>query len=110
MALPEIFDYVLHVDKKIQYFLDNYGTTTYWIMAGIVFCETGLVFLPFLPGDSLLFAAGAFSAMGKLDVAFVFFLLTAAAIVGLLWRTARCSRTGAKPVAILPPGRARGLG
>ena len=82
MALPPILDVFLHVDKHLQNVIDHYGTGVYAVLAAIVFCETGLVFLPFLPGDSLLFAAGAFAARGSLDVAVVFVLLTAAAILG----------------------------
>jgi membrane-associated protein len=82
MALPQIIDVFLHVDKHLANLIAQYGNTTYVILTAIVFCETGLVFLPFLPGDSLLFAAGAFCARGSLNVAVVFVLLTVAAILG----------------------------
>ena len=87
MSLPQIVDVFLHVDKHLHNLIGQYGTTTYAILFGIVFCETGLVFLPFLPGDSLLFAAGALSASSadggaSLNVGLVFGLLTAAAIIG----------------------------
>jgi membrane-associated protein len=58
-----IIDYVLHIDVKLLEIVTNYQTWTYLILFTIVFCETGLVVTPFLPGDSLLFAAGAISAM-----------------------------------------------
>ena len=82
MALPQIVDVFLHVDKHLQNVIDQYGSWTYGVLTAIVFCETGLVFLPFLPGDSLLFAAGAFAARGSLSIGVVFGLLTAAAILG----------------------------
>ena len=82
MALPQIVDVFLHVDKHLQNVIDQYGSWTYGVLFAIVFCETGLVFLPFLPGDSLLFAAGAFCARGSLNVFSIFLALTAAAILG----------------------------
>ena len=82
MALPPIVDVFLHVDKHLENVITQYGTGTYLVLFAIVFCETGLVFLPFLPGDSLLFAAGALSARGALSVMTVFAALTAAAILG----------------------------
>lgn len=87
MSLPQVVDVFLHVDKHLHNLIGQYGTTTYAILFVIIFCETGLVFLPFLPGDSLLFAAGALSASGadgggSLNVWMVFGLLTAAAIIG----------------------------
>lgn len=53
--------FILHLDKHMSAMIQQHGTTTYWILWTIVFCETGLVLTPFLPGDSLLFAAGAFA-------------------------------------------------
>ncbi|MGZ3417911.1 MAG: DedA family protein [Polyangiales bacterium] len=82
MALPQIVDVFLHVDKHLQTIISSYGTGTYLVLFAIVFCETGLVFLPFLPGDSLLFAAGAFAATGVLNVWAVLGLLMVAAILG----------------------------
>jgi membrane-associated protein len=82
MALPQIVDVFLHVDKHLAQIVTDYGTGTYLVLFGIVFCETGLVFLPFLPGDSLLFAAGALAALGILNVWAVLGLLMVAAILG----------------------------
>ena len=62
-----LLDFVLHLDRHLGDLIRQYGTGTYAILALIVFCETGLVVTPFLPGDSLLFAAGAFAGLGDLD-------------------------------------------
>jgi membrane-associated protein len=67
--LQQILDVVLHLDRHLAELTGRYGTWTYAILMLIVFCETGLVVTPFLPGDSLLFAAGAISALGPLDTA-----------------------------------------
>ena len=75
-------DVFLHLDKHLGEVIGNYGAWTYLILLVIIFCETGLVVTPFLPGDSLLFAAGAFAALGKLDPLWLFLLLSAAAIAG----------------------------
>ena len=75
-------DVFLHLDKHLGEVIGNYGLWTYLILFVIIFCETGLVVTPFLPGDSLLFAAGAFAAIGKLDPLWLFLLLSAAAIGG----------------------------
>jgi membrane-associated protein len=77
-----LVDFFLHLDRHLQYLLAQYGNWTYLVLVGIVFCETGLVVTPFLPGDSLLFAAGAFAALGLLDLRWLLVLLTAAAIAG----------------------------
>lgn len=77
--LIEIF---LHLDKHLNIVIQNYGIWTYLIIFLIVFCETGLVLTPLLPGDSLLFAAGSFAGMGMLDVRLLFLLLIVAAILG----------------------------
>jgi membrane-associated protein len=78
----EFIDLFLHLDDKLQYVIEQYGAWTYLILFTIVFCETGLVVTPFLPGDSLLFAAGTFAGLGALDSTLLFVLLTIAAILG----------------------------
>src|SRR5690606_5643447 len=80
--LATIVDVFLHLDKHLDQVLRDYGVWTYVILVAIVFCETGLVVTPFLPGDSLLFAAGTLSALGSLNVHLLFLLLWIAAIVG----------------------------
>jgi len=75
-------DIMLHLDKHLDWVIRTYGTWTYGILFLIIFCETGLVITPFLPGDSLLFAAGTFVAMGSLNMAGVTGLLSLAAIAG----------------------------
>ncbi len=77
-----LIDLFLHLDRHLGDVIAQYGTWTYLILFVIVFCETGLVVTPFLPGDSLLFAAGTFAGMGSLDAAWLFTLLAAAAIAG----------------------------
>lgn len=77
-----MIDFILHIDVHLGQIIANYGVLTYAILFLIIFVETGLVFVPFLPGDSLLFAAGAFSAIGSLNVVLVWILLIVAAILG----------------------------
>jgi len=77
-----LIDLFLHLDKHLGGILQTYGTWTYGILFVVIFLETGLVATPFLPGDSLLFAAGAFAALGALDVKVLLILLAAAAILG----------------------------
>jgi len=77
-----IFDFILHIDKHLGQIISTYGTATYFILFGIIFMETGLVFTPFLPGDSLLFAAGAFAALGSLNIVLLLLLLFIAAFLG----------------------------
>lgn len=77
-----LFDFVLNVDEHIDHLLQVYGTWTYGILMAVVFCETGLVVTPVLPGDSLLFAAGMFAGRGALDVNTLFVLIALAAIAG----------------------------
>ena len=75
-------DFVLHMDKYLALIIDAAGIWTYLILFVVIFIETGLVVTPFLPGDSLLFAAGALAAASSLDHILLFFLLAAAAILG----------------------------
>ena len=75
-------DLLLHVDRYLLTLVSTYGTWAYLILFLIVFAETGLVVTPFLPGDSLLFAAGAIAAIGSLDVRIVIAVLIAAATIG----------------------------
>jgi membrane-associated protein len=77
-----LIDFVLHFDRHLLEFVQQYGTWVYGILFGIVFAETGLVVTPFLPGDSLLFAVGALSATGVLNPWLCYGLLTVAAILG----------------------------
>ncbi|HEY3013237.1 MAG TPA: DedA family protein [Gemmatimonadales bacterium] len=80
--LRSVMDFFLHLDQHLSQVISEYGTWTHLILFLIVFCETGLVVTPFLPGDSLLFAAGTFSALGALDLWLVVLLLIAAAVLG----------------------------
>lgn len=75
-------DFVLHLDEHLSTIISQYGTWTYAILFLIVFMETGFVVTPFLPGDSLLFAAGSFAALGALNPFVIFGLLSVAAIIG----------------------------
>ena len=80
--LQATLDFFLHFDAHLAQAITQYGTLTYLILFVIVFCETGLVVTPFLPGDSLLFAAGALAAKGLLNPAILFGLLWFAAVIG----------------------------
>jgi len=80
--IKTLVDIFLHLDHHLKDVIDTYGVWTYAIMFVIIFCETGLVVLPFLPGDSLLFAAGAFAAAGLLDPWVTCLLLIVAAVLG----------------------------
>ncbi len=77
-----LIDFIIHLDQHLGELISRYGTGTYVILALIIFAETGLVVMPLLPGDSLLFAAGAFAGLGSLNPWVLFFLLTAMAIIG----------------------------
>ncbi|HXG87854.1 MAG TPA: DedA family protein [Vicinamibacterales bacterium] len=77
-----MIDLLLHADELLTQFVRDYGTLTYGILFAIIFAETGLVVTPFLPGDSLLFAAGALAATGALSIELLVPLLIAAAVLG----------------------------
>lgn len=80
--MQSLIDLFLHLDVHLAEFVGGYGTWVYGLLFAIIFAETGLVVTPFLPGDSLLFAAGALAATGALDVRWLFLLLAGAAILG----------------------------
>ncbi|MEK7536590.1 MAG: DedA family protein [Patescibacteria group bacterium] len=80
--ITAVFEFILHIDKHLGEIIINYGTVSYLILFLIVFAETGLVFVPFLPGDSLLFAAGAFAAIGSFNLFLILGLLFLAAFLG----------------------------
>ena len=82
MDFLQFFDMIIHVDKYLGTFIEQYGTMVYMVLFAIVFCETGLVVLPFLPGDSLLFIAGAFCATGAMNEWLLMGLLIVAAVSG----------------------------
>lgn len=77
-----MIDFILHIDVHLGQIIATYGIATYFILFLIIFMETGLVFTPFLPGDSLLFAAGAFAALNSLNIYVLLIVLTVAAILG----------------------------
>ncbi len=80
--LATLLDFFIHLDVHLGEIILTYGGWTYAILFLIIFMETGFVVTPFLPGDSLLFAAGTFAALGSLDPILLFFLLFVAAILG----------------------------
>lgn len=82
--MPEWLTWILEIDEYLLEFARDRGTLIYGLLFGIIFCETGLVFMPLLPGDSLLFAAGAVAARPDLDlnVYLMWVLMTIAAILG----------------------------
>lgn len=81
-TVKAFLDFFLHLDKSLQDIISNYQNWTYAILFLIIFVETGLVIWPFLPGDSLLFAAGSFAAVGSLNLALLLVLLFIAAFLG----------------------------
>lgn len=103
--MPDFLDLFLHLDETMGTAIAAYGGWVYAILFAVVFCETGLVVTPFLPGDSLLFAAGAFAASGALDVWIVAGLLFVAAVLG----DAVNYRIGRKVGANAADGRLLGL-
>ena len=80
--LTGFIDIVLHLDRHLIWLIENYESWIYLVLFLIIFCETGLVIMPFLPGDSLLFVAGAVAANGVMDVQFLVMLLMLAAFAG----------------------------
>ena len=80
--MQTLIDLFLHLDVHLAEFVARYGVWVYGFLFAIIFAETGLVVTPFLPGDSLLFAAGAIAATGALDIRLLFLLLAGAAILG----------------------------
>ena len=80
--LPLLLDFILHVDRHLADFVQTYGAWVYALLFVIIFVETGVVVMPFLPGDSLLFVVGAMCGVGLMDLGTSMALLTAAAILG----------------------------
>jgi membrane-associated protein len=80
--ITKMMDFILHIDAYLAQIISTYGVWTYAILFTIIFVETGLVIFPFLPGDSLLFAAGTFAALGALNIWFLMGLLMFAAVLG----------------------------
>lgn len=80
--MASFIDVFLHLDTYLSTIIQHYGVWTYLILFLVIFLETGVVVTPFLPGDSLLFAAGAFAATGAFDVVWLFLLLFVAAVIG----------------------------
>jgi membrane-associated protein len=80
--LADFVQFFLHLDRELADIVASYGTWTYLVLFVIIFCETGLVVTPILPGDSLLFAAGAIAAIGSLNPHLLVVLLTIAAVLG----------------------------
>lgn len=80
--IGSLWDLVIHLDRHLSGIIQDYGAWTYLLLFLIVFCETGLVVTPILPGDSLLFAVGTFAAAGALDLTLVLLLLSLAAVSG----------------------------
>lgn len=80
--LAQFIDIILHLDQHLKWLVDNHGAWIYLALFLIIFCETGLVVMPFLPGDSLLFVAGTLAATGSMEVHGLFALLVLAAFSG----------------------------
>ncbi|AJA49659.1 protein DedA [Clostridium pasteurianum DSM 525 = ATCC 6013] len=80
--MEKLINTVLHFDKYLNIIIQNYGSWTYVLLFLIIFCETGLVVTPFLPGDSLIFATGALAARGSLSIITLYIIFLAAAIIG----------------------------
>lgn len=80
--LVHAFGFILHIDEYLEQIIANFGAWSYAILFIVIFVETGLVFFPFLPGDSLLFVAGAFSAIGSFNIVAILLVLWLAAFLG----------------------------
>ena len=80
--ISQFIDYFIHLDTHLDNLISTYGTIAYIILFIIIFAETGLVVTPFLPGDSLLFAAGALAAMGSFNIFILVIVFLSAAIIG----------------------------
>jgi membrane-associated protein len=78
----QLVDFIVHIDVHLGEIITNYGTWTYGVLFAIVFAETGFVITPFLPGDSLIFAASAFAAKGWLNPWLIFIVIATAGIIG----------------------------
>lgn len=81
-SITNIIELILHLDRHLNLLVQDYGSAIYFILFLIIFCETGLVITPFLPGDSLLFALGALAAVGVLKLELLLLLLWSATIIG----------------------------
>lgn len=82
MVIEQIISFILHIDDHLVEIIKDFGNWTYAILFAIVFVETGLVIFPFLPGDSLLFAAGTFAALGALNLPLLIIVFFLAAVIG----------------------------
>ena len=80
--LAGLLDVILHVDVYLGDIINQFGGWSYLVIFGIIFCETGLVVAPFLPGDSLLFASGAFAAQGYFNIIWLYLIIVLASIFG----------------------------
>ncbi|MFA6918316.1 MAG: DedA family protein [Candidatus Gracilibacteria bacterium] len=80
--MSEIIDFIVHIDRYLNILVQNYGSLVYVVMFVVVFVETGLVVMPLLPGDSMLFVAGTFAAVGSMNVISLFLILSVAAVLG----------------------------
>ena len=80
--MNQILDFVLHLDAKLVEIVNQFGTLTYLLLFAVIFAETGFVVTPFLPGDSLIFAAGSIARLGAFNIVLLWVVLCAAAILG----------------------------
>ncbi len=101
-TIKQLVDLFVHLDKHLDGVIQNYGVWTYGLLFLILFLETGLVITPILPGDSLLFAAGAFAARGSLDLPLLLVLLFVGAVLGDAVNYAVGSTVGPKLMASYP--------